>query len=211
MNLQNDVHDPEPFIWTGSRDINILDPNPDDFVVPEIAQSLSRRPRYGGFSDVTVSIAAHTLICDAIYREQVLDAYTHSLSPTQIKNTPLRRAVLIHDWPEAYLSDIQRPLKRTNGFEAYRQLEDVYLERMASRWGAATDDFRRSVVKRIDNLALAAEVHTAMPAVVGQWANLPDPTPGGLEMADYLLNRGRPAPTMEAAMLVARAFDMGIR
>lgn len=206
--MQNDIHTPQPFSWTGSKNINILDPDPDDFVVEEIVRSLSRRPRYGGFSDEVVSIAAHTLICDAIFRDIMYEEHGPAWRSYPYIGQEWRRGIVIHDWSEAYLSDIQRPLKRTEGFDYYRELEALYERRMQEKWNA---EVPHDLLKLVDNLALAAEVHVAMPAVLGQWTSLPEPTGVGLAMARELCTSPMVTPRAVEHRLLRITEELGIR
>lgn len=198
---ENDINEPDPYSWTGSRNINVLDPDPDDFIVSEICRSLSRTMRYGGFSDIPVSVAQHICIGDFILRRCVsVPAGTWHL-------WHLRRAWWIHDAPEAYLGDDQRPLKKVSWMKPKCDLEDLYHDRMAKKWGISKTKSTKTIVKMVDNLTLAAEVAVAMPEVIGQWQSLPEPPPEAVRYTQLILTE---TMSQSESRLAARAKELEI-
>lgn len=56
----------DPSIWAGENYVNLLDPNPAEFRLADIARALSRIPRFGGLTDRFYSVAEHLLLCDRL-------------------------------------------------------------------------------------------------------------------------------------------------
>jgi 5'-deoxynucleotidase YfbR-like HD superfamily hydrolase len=98
-----------PWIETYSgRVVDLLDPNPDDIVIEDIAHALSNICRFGGHSRVFYSVSQHSVLV------------SQGLPDT------MKLAGLMHDSAESYLSDIPRPLKLyLNG--KYGDLEKKYM------------------------------------------------------------------------------------
>jgi len=91
--------------YTGKR-FNPENPHQDDIVIEDIAHALSNQCRYAGHTRRFYSVAEHSVrICNLC-------------SPV---NKP---SGLMHDAPEAYLTDLPRPLKRLPSIApVYRALE----------------------------------------------------------------------------------------
>jgi hypothetical protein len=73
--------------------VNILNPTIEMIDLTDIVKSLSKICRFGGHLDEFYSVAQHSVLVE-------------HLSPLQLK-----KAALIHDFSEAYLSDVIKPLK----------------------------------------------------------------------------------------------------
>ncbi len=123
--------------FTGQR-VNLLDANPDTINIQDIAHALSNQCRYNGHCRVFYSVAQHCVIVSKIVpREVALEG-------------------LMHDAAEAYLGDMVRPLKMTDGIgELYRAAE-ANLEQVIARkfnlsfpWPAQ--------IKHADNVVLFTE------------------------------------------------------
>lgn len=112
------------------RDIHIVD----------IAHALSMQCRFAGHVREFYSVAQHSLIV-----EQLL--------PTEITEPRLRLQALLHDAPEAYLSDIVAPVKHR--LPEYEALEGKVWEVVARRFDVPAR--MAGMVKEADLLALAWE------------------------------------------------------
>ncbi|RWR09725.1 hypothetical protein [Paenirhodobacter populi] len=143
--------------------MNLLDPNPAEFRLVDIARALSRVPRFGGLTDRFYSVAEHCLFCD---RLAIL---------SNMGDAETRRAVLMHDAAEAYLGDVTRPLKAL--LPDYRQIEARMEAAIFHRFNVALPKLKEAV-RYVDNLALATEkaaLFSAQPS--GTWPGLPSPAP----------------------------------
>jgi hypothetical protein len=83
-----------PWVCTNSgRDFYLLDPQPEDIVIEDIAHSLAHQCRYNGHTDSFYSVAQHcVLLSQVVYPSEALLA-------------------LMHDATEAYVGDVVAPLK----------------------------------------------------------------------------------------------------
>lgn len=94
-----------PWIMTvSSRVINPLQPNPDDIEIEDIAHALSNLCRFTGHCPDFYSVAQHSvlvsLVCNPIFAKEAL----------------------LHDATEAYLNDINTPVKQN--LPDYQKIEE---------------------------------------------------------------------------------------
>src|SRR5713226_1215903 len=83
-----------------------LNPQPEMVCIEDIAHSLAMLCRWTGHTKFHYSVAQHSIYCSRIGPQE----------------TALER--LLHDASEAYLGDMNRPLKHfTNAGPAYREVE----------------------------------------------------------------------------------------
>jgi hypothetical protein len=82
-----------------------VDPRPEEVDIVDIGHHLSLLCRYTGACSKFYSIAEHSVLV------------SHMVPPEDAL------AGLLHDAPEAYLNDMNRPLKRSPGMEGYRAIE----------------------------------------------------------------------------------------
>ncbi|MFU1607335.1 hypothetical protein ACM25O_13200 [Sulfitobacter pontiacus] len=102
--------------WTGSRMIDVLNPDPEDILLHDIAVGLSRENRYGGAATcIPWSVAQHSLLCD------------HYAESDGITSAETRLTLLLHDAPEYMIRDMISPVKRQ--LPEYRGLEFCLVDR----------------------------------------------------------------------------------
>lgn len=171
----HDIYAPDPYTWTGTCDINLLDPQPEQLHMVDINRSLSREGRYSNMSELPWTVGQHILLCT---RLAVVDGVT---------DLDTLRAIAMHDASEAFLKDINRPLKKTPQMSGYCELEEMFEVRIRERFGIAHSSALHDVIKKYDNLALTNEVHMVMPAVVSRWGQLPEPSGMGMRVVEMLL------------------------
>jgi uncharacterized protein len=94
-----------------------LDPRPGEIEIVDIAHALSNTCRFGGHSKQFYSVAQHCCLL-------------HDVAPEEHK-----MMALMHDASEAYLLDMPRPIKRSQGFEFYREAEDDLMVVIAEKFG----------------------------------------------------------------------------
>lgn len=129
---------------SGGRRFFIMDPQPSEIHIADIAASLSKLCRYGGHTKRFYSVAEHCVhIANAAPVEHALTA-------------------LLHDASEAYLVDVPRPVKRY--LSNYAKLESDVMRAVAERFGIAWP--LPEVVKRLDNAILADERAQVMPRML---------------------------------------------
>jgi len=100
--------------YTG-RKFYVLDPNPDDISIIDIAHALSMMCRYNGHSKFFYSVSEHSvLVANNVPKEHMLWG-------------------LLHDASEAYLADIASPIKPH--LSNYKELEKNVMKAVCQRFG----------------------------------------------------------------------------
>lgn len=116
----------------------LLEPRLEDIDIYDIAHALSMQCRWTGHTKFHYSVAQHSYYCSFIGPEK--EAFDR----------------LMHDAPEAYIGDLNRPLKHyTEAGVAYRRQESVIQKAIAERFGYSV--IEPESVKLADNSMLYAE------------------------------------------------------
>lgn len=139
--------------YTG-RKFNPAQPKVEDIHLEDIAHALSKICRFGSHLDVHFSVAQHSLICLDVAKDLGLD-------------DELQLYVLSHDFSEAYLGDVPRPLKIL--LPEYKKIEENVQDAITQFLGLSplsTGD--KEIVKQIDNLALHYE-GKYLTSNIGNW------------------------------------------
>lgn len=128
----------------GGTYLDLLNPQPDQFTLSDIAGALSKICRFGGQVPLFYSVAEHCVHAANIAIEDGHDSKTCA-------------AVLMHDAAEAFLGDIVKPLKvmLPEYAELERRMEEVIGAKFGIDWIAAKD-----VICEIDRAMLIAERKT---------------------------------------------------
>lgn len=120
-----------------------LDPRPADFAIEDIAHALSNLCRFTGHCRSFYSVAQHSVLVawavEAVARD----------------DRRLQLTALLHDAAEAYIGDINRPLKRQEGMSAYRAIEARIEAALAERFDLIHP--MPAAVKDADNRLLVTE------------------------------------------------------
>lgn len=141
--------------------LDLLNPQPEQIDLADVAVALCRIPRFGGHTSVPYSVAQHSLVVAAILQAQGC--------PAQV----VLQGIL-HDAPEAYLGDMPTPLKRL--LKDYREVEERVWQTVALRFGMPGT--LAPEVKQADQLALNAEAHLLLPGgPLNRWAGEKTPLP----------------------------------
>lgn len=120
-------------------------PTPDDVDIGDIAQSLSRMPRFLGHSNSIVTVAQHSV------------AVMHRVAET---HPQAALAALLHDSHEAYIGDMPGPLKRRPEIKAVLQpIEDGIQKAIHEKFGVPfpLPPEWAAVIKAADVWALTVE------------------------------------------------------
>jgi len=117
-----------PRVWQrmlSGRRLDLLDPSPLDIEIADIAHGLARVARWNGQTSGAhiFSVAQHTLLVEAVMREQ---------SPRV--DVSLRLAALLHDAPEYVIGDMISPFKAVLG-EDYKAVKKRLLAAIHIRFG----------------------------------------------------------------------------
>ena len=107
------------------RRLDLLDPSPLDIEIADIAHGLARVARWNGQTGGAhiFSVAQHTLLVEAVLREQ--------MPRVDIK---FRLAALLHDAPEYVIGDMISPFKAVIGGD-YKVVEKRLLAAIHIRFG----------------------------------------------------------------------------
>lgn len=124
------------------RLIDLVDPDPENLHIEDIATALSRICRFGGHSSAFYSVAQHSILVTALVPQEC------------------QKAALLHDAAEAYLGDVIKPLKVLLG-AAYKQLEDRFETAIYRKYGVQISSVVKAEVKQADMLMLEME-HEAL-------------------------------------------------
>ena len=131
------------------RRLNLIDPSPLDIEIADIAHGLARVARWNGQTKGghIFSVAQHTLLVEAVLREQ---------SPRI--DVTWRLAALLHDAPEYVIGDMISPFKAVLG-EDYKAVERRLLSAIHLRFGlpAVLDDKLTQAIKTADKAAAYLE------------------------------------------------------
>ena len=107
------------------RRLDLLDPSPLDIEIADIAHGLARVARWNGQTRGAhiFSVAQHTLLVEAVMREQ-----------TPRVDVSFRLAALLHDAPEYVIGDMISPFKTVLGGD-YKAVEKRLLSAIHLRFG----------------------------------------------------------------------------
>jgi len=137
--------------YTGKQ-FFLLEPRLEDIDIEDIAHGLSMQCRWTGQSKFHYSIAQHSYYCSLLGPES--DAFDR----------------LMHDAAEAYIGDLNRPLKHyTEAGIAYRRQEAIVQKAIAQRFGFSV--IEPESVKLADNSMLYAEKNQIMNLKFGEAEN----------------------------------------
>jgi 5'-nucleotidase len=131
------------------RRLDLLDPSPLDIEIADIAHGLARVARWNGQTSGAhiFSVAQHTLLVEAVMREQMprVDA-------------AFRLAALLHDAPEYVIGDMISPFKAVLGGD-YKAVEKRLLSAIHIRFGlpAVLADATTKAIKAADKGAAFLE------------------------------------------------------
>lgn len=136
---------------------SLLDPRPEDVDIEDIAHALSNLCRFGGHTREFYSVAQHSVLVSI------------ALERFQPENRELQLLGLLHDASEAYLIDLPRPIKRMEGFEAYKAREHVVEWAIRERFGLSSEWPNVLAVKAADELLLRTECRDLMAPLHPAW------------------------------------------
>ncbi len=138
---------------TGRGSINLVDPKPESICIDDIARALSRIPRFNGILPHAYTVAEHCIAMSV--------SMENSVPVVQLSD----KAVwglhgLIHDWHEAYLGDITRPVIKLLGIsqklEKFKKRFDDAI-RTKFKIPVPTTEQKR-VLNELDNAACDLEI-----------------------------------------------------
>lgn len=142
--------------YSGRR-FHILDPQPDEIDIYDIAWALSHVCRFTGHVKYLYTVAQHCVlvsyVCDPTYALQGL----------------------LHDASEAFICDVSRPVKYLAQMAGYRDIERVIQRTIYRKFGVSEEE--HPSVKLADTRVLFTEKRDLLPVhVKWDWAVRPLPS-----------------------------------
>ena len=128
-----------------------LDPRAEEIDIIDIAHALSMTCRFGGHSNIFYSVAEHS-------------CHVHDILPPEHK-----RAGLLHDGSESYISDIVSPAKKF--MPEYRSIEDRIQRVISEKYGLTYP--YDPAIKDADVAVLVAEQEQIMGKPPEPWLHMP--------------------------------------
>ncbi len=131
-----------------------LDARPKEVEIEDIAHSLAMLCRFNGHMERFYSVAEHSVyVSRLVGRENRLWG-------------------LLHDAPEAYLSDIPSPVKAH--ISGFKEIENNLMQVICSRFNL--DPVMPQEIKHADMVLLASEKKALMKREPAPWMDLPEPS-----------------------------------
>lgn len=150
-------------MWVGAGMMDLSSPKAEVLDLAFVVRCLSRQVRFNGHTAVGWSIAAHSMLCAEIWRHLDLE----SKLSAEMAAPWAKRAVLMHDFGEAYVGDVVKPV-RNLGLEALDKVEERLMGLCRKRWGGEAPSARQraefeKLMDAIDMIALSAEIKRLFP------------------------------------------------
>jgi 5'-deoxynucleotidase YfbR-like HD superfamily hydrolase len=141
--------------FLGGR-LHLLDPKPHEIDPRDIARGLAFQCRYTGQCSHFYSVAQHSVLCAEMAEKDGADLNT-------------AQVMLLHDATEAYIGDMNRPLK--SALPEYQDIEHKLWLAIALRFCLLPD--MPAAVKDIDKRMLAIEKAALCPNAE-EWPGVPE-------------------------------------
>lgn len=136
--IKDGVDTTRAWIQTASGGVfHLLDPRPEEIKIEDIAHALGMLCRFTGHGRFFYSVAEHSVRASHIDQKNPLWA-------------------LMHDASEAYMADMNRPLKHfTQAGPAYSEVEKIVMEAICAKFGLKTE--QPESVHKADRMMLCIE------------------------------------------------------
>lgn len=137
--------------YTGKH-VNPLDLRSEDIDIRDIAHALAQCNRFAGQAKRPISVAQHS-----VYVSRLVASQLDNRGQDFLKKFDRLVCIqaLLHDASEAYLGDVTKWLKATDGFAAYRVAEDHIQRQIYAHFNCATE--MHEMVAAADKLMLRFE------------------------------------------------------
>lgn len=195
--------------------LDLAAPDPSKIQLYDIARSLSRLERFTGHCPLHPTVAQHSLAVECIAGELLCAtedfpralAFPPDCDPARLARA-VRRAALMHDAHEAYVSDVSAPAKRAMrgtwvGASDYDHLEARMEAAVAERFNCAAPEGLADLVHQADVLAYEYE------SGWGGWGTARVPT--WVRFSPYVKRCYQRSVVASAATFSRRARALGVR
>lgn len=138
MTIKDGIDVTRAWIQTASGGMfHILDPQPEEIKIEDIAHALGMLCRFTGHGRLFYSVAEHSVFASRLDQKNPLWA-------------------LLHDASEAYIADLNRPLKHfTQAGPAYLEVEKIVMNAICKKFGLPLE--QPESVHKADNMMLYIE------------------------------------------------------
>ncbi len=160
------------------RFVNIADLKKEDIIIRDMARSLSNQCRYGGHTREFYSVAEHSVIASNLIEQFCIDYPNEMLKLMGTTDGKYKKAsidligaTLMHDAPEAYLSDVITPIKKK--LNEYMEIEEAIHERVEEILQLTeTRPEQVPAIKAVDDLMLCIESVSLLPDSIRMLENI---------------------------------------
>ena len=145
--------------FTG-KTLDFENPDPESICIEDIAHALSMVCRFSGQCREFYSVAQHSVLVSLGLHAVVTTEEQKTWWLWREHETRLRQIALLHDAAEAYMGDLNRPLKRI--MPQYSKIEDRVFRAIATKFKLLFTGLP-DIVKDMDRLIFANEWASFMP------------------------------------------------
>lgn len=131
-------------VTISGRRVDVLNPDPDQIDIADIAHGLSMICRYTGHVKRFYSVAEHSLLVSKAVRNFGGDLH-------------IQLSALLHDATEAYVTDLARPIKHLEELREYREIENCVARAIKVRFNLKYDTSHPDI-KLMDNRVAQDEI-----------------------------------------------------
>lgn len=164
------------FIGTHSgKHVYVDNPDPKEICLEDIAHALSNQCRFTGQCEIFYAVSNHCLLVSRILKAQGQDALT-------------QLAGLAHDSSEAYIADLNSPVKRSPGLEGYIVVENRIFKAIEKHFNFPEGILESQPIKDADLYALTIEAKALFnPDILHDWTliEVPKEILAKLDEEDY--------------------------
>jgi hypothetical protein len=154
-----------------------LSPDAEHLDIQDVAHALSMICRFNGHCLKFYSVAQHCFYVSVLLEKHLYDSdFWEDENMTNLEWAYIQMWGLLHDLPEAYLTDVPAPIKEV--IPDFRSIENKILEVVATKWDLGLP--MPEIVKVADLIMLHTEKNQLMSESPSDW-NLPYP-PAKLEI-----------------------------
>ena len=141
---------PEPYVgtWSGKL-LHPWDAKPEEICIEDIAHALSMQCRFNGHISVFSSVAEHSVIM------------------SNLVESGLELAALLHDAAEAYIGDMPHPLKTSGHLDAFVALDESITRVICATFNVEYGQTQDPELKALDRRLCATEAREFFQEIPG--------------------------------------------
>lgn len=155
--------------------VDLINPDPADICIEDIAWSLSRLARFNGHTiqALPYTVAQHSIVV-AEEAARLMKLYNPKVTEAELSRIALLG--LLHDASEAYTGDVAGPLKKIPDFRVIiKRIEHTIQEAIYKALNIASpSEADERIVKEADLIAQRVEAYNFMVSRGMNWSNMPE-------------------------------------